>query len=168
MPSIVFAGTEVEMPDVEDVERLVHVLCSLTSFFVVWRLCILLVATDLPVVVVMSESMEPTFQRGDILLVHNWSWPPIVPGDIVVYCMRMCSRSPLLLPTPSHSLTQDEAARRTLCTASSAQATPWTAQVPSGSPRETTTTTTIVSSTGGVHVSIGSTLWAACTRVWRI
>ncbi|EPY31660.1 signal peptidase protein, endoplasmic reticulum-type [Strigomonas culicis] len=67
-----------------------------------WRACTMLVECDVPVVVVISGSMEPGYERGDILLLHkmvprpsasdpwarqvsNWFRSPIVAGDIVVY-----------------------------------------------------------------------------------
>ena len=39
--------------------------------------------TESPVVVVLSGSMEPAMQRGDVLFLHKNT--PIVNGDIIVY-----------------------------------------------------------------------------------
>ena len=39
--------------------------------------------TESPVVVVLSGSMEPSMQRGDILILHKTT--PIEVGDIIVY-----------------------------------------------------------------------------------
>ena len=40
-----------------------------------------------PVVVMLSESMEPAFQRGDILFLNNQD-DPIRAGDVVVFKIK--------------------------------------------------------------------------------
>ena len=49
----------------------------------IWNCLKLSLWTESPVVVVLSGSMEPSMQRGDILLLHKLT--PIKVGDIIVY-----------------------------------------------------------------------------------
>ena len=39
----------------------------------------------MPIVVVLSDSMEPTFHRGDLLLLKNYEQDDIRVGEIVVF-----------------------------------------------------------------------------------
>ncbi|XP_048606516.1 signal peptidase complex catalytic subunit SEC11C-like isoform X2 [Brassica napus] len=55
-----------------------------TSALIIWKALICVTGSDSPVVVVLSESMEPGFQRGDILFLHM-SKDPIRAGEIVVF-----------------------------------------------------------------------------------
>ncbi len=41
-----------------------------------------------PVVVVLSESMSPGFERGDILFLNMYRKDPIVAGDITVFKLK--------------------------------------------------------------------------------
>lgn len=50
-----------------------------------WRAVVLGTNCKAPMVVVLSGSMEPTFYRGDILLLHNSPLDPIAPGEIIVF-----------------------------------------------------------------------------------
>ena len=52
----------------------------------IWNVLKLSLWTESPVVVVLSGSMEPSMQRGDILLLHKTT--PIVNGDIIVYSIE--------------------------------------------------------------------------------
>lgn len=54
-----------------------------------WKGLSVLADTASPVVVVLSGSMEPAFQRGDLILLHNRdiNGEPGV-GDIVVYSVK--------------------------------------------------------------------------------
>ncbi|RLI97963.1 MAG: signal peptidase I [Candidatus Aenigmatarchaeota archaeon] len=45
----------------------------------------LLLSTDMPIVAVESNSMVPTFYRGDILLLHGLPAEDIAVGDIIVF-----------------------------------------------------------------------------------
>ncbi|PKA45878.1 signal peptidase, endoplasmic reticulum-type [Apostasia shenzhenica] len=56
----------------------------LSSALIIWKLLMCLTGSESPVVVVLSESMEPAFQRGDILFLQM-SNDPIRAGEIVVY-----------------------------------------------------------------------------------
>eukprot|EP00210_Caulerpa_lentillifera_P003418 g3261.t1 len=55
-----------------------------TSALVIWKTLILITGSESPVVVVLSGSMEPGFQRGDILFLHM-GHAPIRTGEIVVF-----------------------------------------------------------------------------------
>ncbi|KAL6568059.1 hypothetical protein OROHE_003743 [Orobanche hederae] len=54
------------------------------SALMIWKTLICITGSESPVVVVLSESMEPGFARGDILFLHM-SRDPIRVGEIVVY-----------------------------------------------------------------------------------
>ena len=58
-----------------------------TSALMIWKGLILLTRSDTPVVVVLSGSMEPAFQRGDILfLIHEKQAVEL--GDVVVFSVE--------------------------------------------------------------------------------
>ena len=53
----------------------------------IWKSLIVVTKSESPVVVVLSGSMEPAFQRGDILFLNNQD-TPIRVGEIVVFKVR--------------------------------------------------------------------------------
>ena len=53
------------------------------SAIMIWNIMKLSLWTESPVVVVLSGSMEPSMQRGDVLFLAKNT--PIVNGDIIVY-----------------------------------------------------------------------------------
>ncbi|CAN8259197.1 unnamed protein product [Cochlearia groenlandica] len=55
-----------------------------TSALIMWKALMCVTGTESPVVVVLSGSMEPGFQRGDILFLHMTD-KPIRVGEIVVF-----------------------------------------------------------------------------------
>ncbi|KAL1202526.1 hypothetical protein V5N11_025087 [Cardamine amara subsp. amara] len=55
-----------------------------TSALMIWKALICITGSESPVVVVLSESMEPGFQRGDILFLQMTK-EPIRAGEIVVF-----------------------------------------------------------------------------------
>ncbi|XP_010541903.1 PREDICTED: signal peptidase complex catalytic subunit SEC11A-like [Tarenaya hassleriana] len=55
-----------------------------SSALIIWKALMCITGTESPVVVVLSGSMEPGFQRGDILFLHM-SKDPIRTGEIVVF-----------------------------------------------------------------------------------
>ncbi|XP_008242758.1 PREDICTED: signal peptidase complex catalytic subunit SEC11C-like [Prunus mume] len=55
-----------------------------TSALIIWKGLICMTGSESPVVVVLSESMEPGFARGDILFLHM-NEDPIRAGEIVVF-----------------------------------------------------------------------------------
>lgn len=56
----------------------------ITSAFAIWKGLSVVTNSSSPLVVVLSGSMEPAFQRGDILFLWNRE-PYVDVGDIVVY-----------------------------------------------------------------------------------
>ncbi|XP_059432623.1 uncharacterized protein LOC132165927 isoform X2 [Corylus avellana] len=55
-----------------------------TLALIIWKGLVCITGSESPVVVVLSESMEPGFRRGDILFLHM-SKDPIRAGEIVVF-----------------------------------------------------------------------------------
>ncbi|GKV05372.1 hypothetical protein SLEP1_g17391 [Rubroshorea leprosula] len=55
-----------------------------TSALIIWKALMCITGSESPVVVVLSESMEPGFKRGDILFLHMGK-DPIHAGEIVVF-----------------------------------------------------------------------------------
>ncbi|XP_017255819.1 uncharacterized protein LOC108225465 isoform X2 [Daucus carota subsp. sativus] len=58
-----------------------------TSALIIWKALMCITGSESPVVVVLSESMEPAFQRGDILFL-SMSEEPIRAGEIVVFKVK--------------------------------------------------------------------------------
>jgi hypothetical protein len=50
---------------------LLHPLLAISNLFIAWKCCCVIAGTDIPIVVVISESMAPAFHRGDLLLLWN-------------------------------------------------------------------------------------------------
>ena len=59
----------------------------LSTAFMMWKGLSVFTASSSPIVVVLSGSMEPAFQRGDLLFLWNRS-PRAEVGEIVVYNVR--------------------------------------------------------------------------------
>jgi signal peptidase len=59
----------------------------LSTAFMLWKGLSIFTASSSPIVVVLSGSMEPAFQRGDLLFLWNRSERAEV-GEIVVYNVR--------------------------------------------------------------------------------
>ncbi|GAQ04200.1 signal peptidase complex catalytic subunit SEC11 [Aspergillus lentulus] len=59
----------------------------LSTAFMMWKGLSVFTASSSPIVVVLSGSMEPAFQRGDLLFLWNRS-PRAELGEIVVYNVR--------------------------------------------------------------------------------
>ena len=57
------------------------------SALMIWKGLMVVTKSESPVVVVLSGSMEPAFQRGDILFLNNGD-SPIRVGEIVVYKIK--------------------------------------------------------------------------------
>lgn len=58
-------------------------ILGLSTTFIVFKVLALISDSELPIVVVISESMAPAFHRGDLLFLCNRS-PSIEVGDIPV------------------------------------------------------------------------------------
>ncbi len=57
------------------------------SALIIWKGLVSWTNSESPVVVVLSGSMEPAFQRGDILFLNN-STAPLTVGEVVVFKIR--------------------------------------------------------------------------------
>jgi signal peptidase len=57
------------------------------SALMLWKGLMVVTKSESPVVVVLSGSMEPAFQRGDILFLNNQD-DPIRAGDVVVFKIK--------------------------------------------------------------------------------
>jgi signal peptidase len=61
----------------------------LSTAFMMWKGISVIADSPSPIVVVLSGSMEPAFQRGDLLFLWNRNWYEDTKiGDIVVYNVR--------------------------------------------------------------------------------
>ena len=81
-------GAQIEgmraMPWRKRVAQVVQLLSVVATALAVWRGMSVIANTDSPVVVVLSGSMEPGFQRGDLLFLAN-ERKPVSVGEITVY-----------------------------------------------------------------------------------
>ncbi|RKP03633.1 hypothetical protein CXG81DRAFT_29219 [Caulochytrium protostelioides] len=59
----------------------------MASALMVWKAMTLAVRSESPIVVVLSESMEPAFARGDLLFLYEPDTPVAV-GDICVFKIK--------------------------------------------------------------------------------
>merc|ERR1719473_261122 len=59
--------------------------CVVFSALMLWKGLMCVTGSESPVVVVLSGSMEPGFQRGDILFLTMYDSTPIIPGDVIVF-----------------------------------------------------------------------------------
>ncbi|CAL5985740.1 Microsomal_signal peptidase 18 kDa subunit [Hexamita inflata] len=50
-----------------------------------WNFCKFYLKNDIPITVVLTGSMEPGFQRGDVMPVQTWNNSLVEVGDIIVY-----------------------------------------------------------------------------------
>ncbi|WFD35684.1 signal peptidase I [Malassezia cuniculi] len=66
------------------VAQVVQLLYVVATALAIWRGLSVVTNTESPVVVVLSGSMEPGFQRGDLLFLTNYD-SPIQVGEITVY-----------------------------------------------------------------------------------
>ena len=55
-----------------------------SSALMMWKGLMLVTNSESPILVVLTGGMEPSFYRGDIVIV-NWDYTNPSPGDIVVY-----------------------------------------------------------------------------------
>ncbi|KAI9117424.1 hypothetical protein K1719_011590 [Acacia pycnantha] len=64
--------------------QLINLGLIVSSALMIWKGLMCITGTESPVIVVISGSMEPGFQRGDILFLQM-SKDPIRAGEVVVY-----------------------------------------------------------------------------------
>lgn len=67
--------------------QLINAILVLTSSFMFYKGLSVVANTESPVVVVLSGSMEPAFERGDVLFLWNRE-PRVKVGDVVVYNVK--------------------------------------------------------------------------------
>lgn len=68
--------------------RLIAASYSVISTYMLWKLIGLFLSNDSPIVVVLSESMYPGFERGDILFLSPKNYDDYVVGDMTVFQMN--------------------------------------------------------------------------------
>lgn len=69
------------------VQQVVTIALFLSIVVVGWRGAGVATSCDASIVVVLSGSMEPGYQRGDVLLLHHRGEFPVTVGDIIVYTL---------------------------------------------------------------------------------
>ncbi|KAG5486450.1 hypothetical protein LSCM4_07381 [Leishmania orientalis] len=69
------------------IQQVVHVGLFLSIVLVGWRSVAWATNCEASIVVVLSGSMEPGYQRGDVLLLHHRPEHPVEVGDIIVYSL---------------------------------------------------------------------------------
>lgn len=67
------------------ITQVLNLGCVVFSALMIWKGLMCYTNSESPVVVVLSGSMEPGFQRGDILFLNMNEDDPVVPGDVVVF-----------------------------------------------------------------------------------
>mmetsp|Transcript_10580 Transcript_10580/g.13046 ORF Transcript_10580/g.13046 Transcript_10580/m.13046 type:complete len:185 (-) Transcript_10580:59-613(-) len=67
--------------------QLLNLAMIVFSALMIWKGLMFFTKSESPVVVVLSGSMEPAFQRGDILFLDN-SVHKVIEGDVVVFKIR--------------------------------------------------------------------------------
>jgi len=67
--------------------QLLNLAMIVFSALMIWKGLMFATRSESPVVVVLSGSMEPAFQRGDILFLNN-SPDPVGVGDVVVFKIK--------------------------------------------------------------------------------
>ncbi|ORX63588.1 signal peptidase complex 18 kDa subunit [Anaeromyces robustus] len=69
----------------EVAHQILSILLVAASAMMMWKGLSVVFNSESPIVVVLSESMEPAFSRGDLLFLTYFKNEPMVVGDIVVY-----------------------------------------------------------------------------------
>lgn len=81
-----FLSSNVSNPR-QSLAQVLNFALVLSTAFMMWKGLSVFTASSSPIVVVLSGSMEPAFQRGDLLFLWNRS-PRAEVGEIVVYNVR--------------------------------------------------------------------------------
>ncbi|KAF1870696.1 hypothetical protein Lal_00026296 [Lupinus albus] len=68
----------------QTLSQLITLGLIVSTALMLWKGLMCITGTESPIIVVLSGSMEPGFQRGDILFLHM-SKDPIRAGDIIVF-----------------------------------------------------------------------------------
>lgn len=87
--SYFFFGDGINSSFMKYFNKLVSVANMVLSSALIWMIFVLLFRNNMPLVVVLSNSMEPDFIRGDLLLVTGPPWGDVFPtGEICAYNIR--------------------------------------------------------------------------------
>ena len=68
--------------------QVLNFLMIIFSALMIWKGLMVWSGSESPIVVVLSGSMEPAFQRGDLLFLANDEGNPIRVGEILVFKVR--------------------------------------------------------------------------------
>lgn len=68
--------------------QVLNLMLVISSAIMIWQSLIVASGSESPVVVVLSGSMEPAFQRGDILMLWGDSLGPYRVGEVVVFKVK--------------------------------------------------------------------------------
>lgn len=71
----------------QSIAQILNFALVLSTAFMMWKALSVATNSSSPIVVVLSGSMEPAFQRGDLLFLWNRS-PRAEVGEIVVYNVK--------------------------------------------------------------------------------
>lgn len=71
----------------QGIHQVLNLAMIVLSAIMIWKSLIVVTGSESPVVVVLSGSMRPAFDRGDILFL-NLGNEPFKAGEIVVYKVR--------------------------------------------------------------------------------
>lgn len=71
----------------QTLQQILNFALVLSTAFMMWKSLSVISDSPSPIVVVLSGSMEPAFQRGDLLFLWNRS-PKAEVGEIVVYNVK--------------------------------------------------------------------------------
>lgn len=84
-----FFGDGIESSFMSFFQRIVSVANMVLSSVTIWMILVLIFQNNMPLVVVLSDSMKPDFQRGDLLLATGKTWKDIFPiGEVCAYNIR--------------------------------------------------------------------------------
>lgn len=68
--------------------QFINAVYSVISTYMLWKAIGIMMNNDSPIVVVLSESMSPGFERGDILFLSPKNYEDYVTGDMTVFQMN--------------------------------------------------------------------------------
>eukprot|EP01134_Creolimax_fragrantissima_P001703 CFRG1703T1 len=81
-------GELMRMNKREQLGQFLNFCMVVASALMIWKGLIVYTGSESPIVVVLSGSMEPAVQRGDLLFLTNYADEKFDIGDIIVYKVR--------------------------------------------------------------------------------